>query len=117
MTPSFFLCLPCNPIPARRNTPFMRTFSTVLLGLMLGGCVAEAGQACDGFFTNQCKSPATCVAGPKGAFCGTSCSTRAIPEPGQARTYCEDESMEPVEVSLDNGAPMGCHCLPKAAIE
>ncbi len=87
-----------------------------LLGLSIVGmgCQAEVGQRCDGFFTNQCKSPASCVDGPDGSYCATSCSMRAIPEPGQERYYCDDESLEPVEVKLDNGAPMGCHCFPKA---
>ena len=100
-----------------RNSPLMKTFSTIVLGLFLGGCLAKPGEPCDGFFSNGCESPSACVDGPKGSFCAPSCSTRAVPEPGQDPYYCEDSSMEPVTVVLDNGSPMGCHCLVKAAME
>lgn len=102
------------------------TILVTILGTVLGtvsfasGCVAQAGEACDGFFSNGCQSPATCVEGPQGAFCASSCSIRPGTEPGP-RYYCEDERFEPVEVMGEAPAggpsgplPMGCHCFPKS---
>jgi hypothetical protein len=72
-----------------------------VLALALAGCQAEVGERCDGFFTNTCKSPASCVETDDGAYCANSCGTgHKCPEGYECRMVTVD------------GLPMGGHCLP-----
>ena len=70
--------------------------------LSFAGCQAKDGERCDGFFTNTCKSPASCVHAQNKAFCANSCG---------AKNKCP-EGYQCVQVTHQN-APVGGHCLPK----
>jgi hypothetical protein len=57
-------------------------FGAFIATLLLSGCEAKSfGDACDGFFSNACRSPLTCMGDDKGKFCSQSCSiNKAFPE-------------------------------------
>lgn len=86
---------------------------TLALSLVaLLGCEAKAGERCDGFFSNGCKAPATCVTDGDKAVCGVTCDTHLTGEKA-GQKYCKDPAFQPVEVQVEGGGSMGCHCIPK----
>lgn len=46
---------------------------------LTAGCQAELGERCDGFFSNGCRSPASCVETESGSYCAGSCSMGTCP--------------------------------------
>jgi hypothetical protein len=89
----------------------------MVVGILVAvaACQAEAGQRCDGFFTNTCKSPSTCVSDGEQSVCAVSCDTHMSGE-NMGQKYCENPTFEPVEVMVEGPSgqlPMGCHCVPK----
>ena len=90
---------------------------TLVVGILTAAaaCQAEPGQRCDGFFTNTCRSPSTCVSDDEKSVCAVSCSTHMSGE-NMGQPYCEDPTFQVVEVMAETPQgpmPMGCHCVPK----
>jgi hypothetical protein len=87
----------------------------ILVGLLAWsalGCEGQKhGDPCDGFFSNGCKGPMTCLTDDKGKYCSQSCSiNKAFPE---MSTPCPQGS-ECVEVGVSKGSAslgsMGTMC-------
>jgi hypothetical protein len=80
----------------------------VVFALALLACQGEkAGDPCDKFFQNTCKSPLTCVEMPGKKVCAGSCS---------GGDSCTDPALAPSQVMVDGPTgPLaaGCYCLPK----
>jgi hypothetical protein len=64
----------------------------------------KAGDPCNG--PGSCKAPLTCVEGPKGSACGSTCDFVDF------KKACKDPTLAPTEVTA-RGLPAGCYCLPK----
>ena len=90
----------------------------LLVALSFALCVAcqgeKAGDPCDKFFQNTCKSPLSCVDTDAKKVCAGSCewSTETMPP----HNTCKDPAMEPAEVQYMQGTTniggAGCYCLP-----
>ena len=90
-------------------------FTTVTIG-----CEAtKPGEACDGFFSNGCKSPLSCVDTGGKKVCAGSCSLVDSKDPKKPglQQGCTDPNLEPAQVEYTKGGASiggaGCYCLPK----
>jgi hypothetical protein len=76
--------------------------------------VDKPGERCDGFFSNTCKSPLSCVDVGDKKVCAGSCDHDWN---NFGKDYCKDPAFTPSSVEYTKGSESlgsaGCHCLPK----